>query len=358
MEFIGKTCPVCSNKFSDGDDVVVCPKCGALYHRKCYDEKGKCIFPDLHKEGKTWKDPEEIEKEKLISEEKEKAEEKEYIVCAVCGCKNSSNLIFCRRCGIELHMENYVKIPDFLKPDDDDDEEEDFEEEKQNENPNIIFGYKNISSEEPITLETQFDGASGEELCRFVGSNIHYYIPVFTKINMLNSCRFNFAAFFFGGLWYLYRKMYRKGIIISIITMAMTAVMMITSELYGIPIFEKAQAALKSQAGTVTSSDYVSWIINNESTAVAVLTMMPYIINIALFVMMIIIGATANRSYYKKAVSEVSKIKNNSKFSDDKNSRILEIAKKGGVSYKAVYFYGIAFILINSIADYITAILK
>ena len=56
MDFLGKTCPVCSQNFHEGDDVVVCPKCGAPYHRDCFKQKGKCIFPELHKDGKSWKD--------------------------------------------------------------------------------------------------------------------------------------------------------------------------------------------------------------------------------------------------------------------------------------------------------------
>ena len=51
MDFLGKTCPVCSQNFHEGDDVVVCPKCGAPYHRDCYKQNGKCIFPELHKDG-------------------------------------------------------------------------------------------------------------------------------------------------------------------------------------------------------------------------------------------------------------------------------------------------------------------
>ena len=39
------------------DDIVVCPECGAPYHRACYQEKGQCIFEELHKAGKAWEPP-------------------------------------------------------------------------------------------------------------------------------------------------------------------------------------------------------------------------------------------------------------------------------------------------------------
>lgn len=57
LDYTGIKCPVCGVPFRSGDDIVVCPECGAPYHRACYQEKGACIFDDLHKEGKEWKPP-------------------------------------------------------------------------------------------------------------------------------------------------------------------------------------------------------------------------------------------------------------------------------------------------------------
>ena len=53
LDYTGIKCPVCGVPFRSGDDIVVCPECGAPYHRACYQEKGACIFDDLHKEGQT-----------------------------------------------------------------------------------------------------------------------------------------------------------------------------------------------------------------------------------------------------------------------------------------------------------------
>ena len=35
MDFTKYTCPVCGETFQNGDDVVVCPECGAPHHREC-----------------------------------------------------------------------------------------------------------------------------------------------------------------------------------------------------------------------------------------------------------------------------------------------------------------------------------
>jgi hypothetical protein len=48
-------CPACERAFTDKDSVVVCPDCGAPYHRACYDMEGQCIFTELHSKGFVWK---------------------------------------------------------------------------------------------------------------------------------------------------------------------------------------------------------------------------------------------------------------------------------------------------------------
>ena len=57
MDYKGIKCPVCEKPFTENDDIVVCPTCGAPYHRACYMEKGACIFTDLHEAGKDWAPP-------------------------------------------------------------------------------------------------------------------------------------------------------------------------------------------------------------------------------------------------------------------------------------------------------------
>ena len=46
MDYTGIKCPVCEKTFTKQDDVVVCPECGAPYHRECYQKEGHCIFEE------------------------------------------------------------------------------------------------------------------------------------------------------------------------------------------------------------------------------------------------------------------------------------------------------------------------
>ncbi|MBQ1436780.1 MAG: hypothetical protein IIZ07_02460 [Ruminococcus sp.] len=50
MEFKNYKCPVCDQRFKSGDDVVVCPECGAPHHRECYESCGHCFYKDKHSE--------------------------------------------------------------------------------------------------------------------------------------------------------------------------------------------------------------------------------------------------------------------------------------------------------------------
>ena len=39
------------------DDIVVCPDCGAPYHRACYEKQGGCVYADKHGTGFEWTPP-------------------------------------------------------------------------------------------------------------------------------------------------------------------------------------------------------------------------------------------------------------------------------------------------------------
>ena len=48
MKYSNYKCPVCSNQFTEDDDVVVCPECGTPHHRECYIQNGACANLDKH----------------------------------------------------------------------------------------------------------------------------------------------------------------------------------------------------------------------------------------------------------------------------------------------------------------------
>jgi hypothetical protein len=53
--FIGAPCSVCKESFTKDDHPVVCPDCGAPYHRDCYKIKNRCEYSDMHSSAFVWK---------------------------------------------------------------------------------------------------------------------------------------------------------------------------------------------------------------------------------------------------------------------------------------------------------------
>ena len=62
-KYTGLECPVCKNTFKDNDDIVVCPECGAPYHRTCYQKEGHCIYEDKHGTDQAWQAEEHVHQE-------------------------------------------------------------------------------------------------------------------------------------------------------------------------------------------------------------------------------------------------------------------------------------------------------
>ena len=52
--YAGCRCPVCGQLFTENDDIVACPQCGAPHHRSCWQQEGHCHFDDRHCAGFRW----------------------------------------------------------------------------------------------------------------------------------------------------------------------------------------------------------------------------------------------------------------------------------------------------------------
>ncbi len=56
-KYYGCPCEGCGRAAHPQDDIVVCPDCGAPYHRDCYEKLGRCIHTPAHGAGYEWKFP-------------------------------------------------------------------------------------------------------------------------------------------------------------------------------------------------------------------------------------------------------------------------------------------------------------
>ena len=56
-KYTGIPCAACGRLFEEGDDIVVCPVCGAPHHRECYEKLGHCALEERHALGEAWQPP-------------------------------------------------------------------------------------------------------------------------------------------------------------------------------------------------------------------------------------------------------------------------------------------------------------
>ncbi len=86
-KYYGCPCEGCGKPLTLQDDIVVCPDCGAPYHRDCYEKLGRCIHAPAHAAGYEWKFP---------------YQESELCTCPACGERTLRSESVCRCCGAAL----------------------------------------------------------------------------------------------------------------------------------------------------------------------------------------------------------------------------------------------------------------
>ena len=96
-KYYGCPCEGCGKPLTLRDDIVVCPDCGAPYHRDCYEKLGRCIHAPAHSAGYEWKFP---------------YQDSELCTCPACGESITideemldKGMINCPKCGEELEFD-------------------------------------------------------------------------------------------------------------------------------------------------------------------------------------------------------------------------------------------------------------
>lgn len=209
MEFTQYTCPVCDKRFEKGDDVVVCPECGAPHHRACYEQTNSCFYTDKHAPGFNFEHPD--------GDSEASAEESvPTTICPQCGKENEKTAFFCGGCGFPLHAEDRQQQGNTAW-------------QNRQQNPQgMPFGFgaagaaafdplAGMNSEEEIAEQVKVG-----EMAKYIGKNTPYYLMVFQRIQKFGSGRFSFSAFLLSGAYFIYRKMYVPGIILTLLMIGIT----------------------------------------------------------------------------------------------------------------------------------------
>ena len=95
-KYYGCPCEGCGRPLALTDDIVVCPDCGAPYHRECYEKLGRCIHTPTHGAGYEWTFP---------------YKDDALRTCPSCGERTLRTEERCRCCGAVLPPESQCPEP-------------------------------------------------------------------------------------------------------------------------------------------------------------------------------------------------------------------------------------------------------
>ncbi len=334
-DYTGINCPVCGKAFTTDDDIVVCPKCGAPYHRECYAKVGKCVFEEKHGTPEAWSPPEpkSAQGKAAVS----------FKHCPSCGTENSENAIFCEHCGQLLtpsHQDSQGYPPNGTFPP--------FggyysngtpANPNQPEQPNVpTNGYPNqvpyiFDPMGGVNPNEQIDNVPAGDVAKLVQSNTQYYLPVFMDFQRFQRNRFNFSGFLFSGGWMLYRKQYKLGSIITSIMGLLILISTYVSVTYTLPM----EQALFSQVGATADSASITYdqiwqasaLLAQKPPEQILLFFIPPIITIIQFAIMIIVGIYGNRWYLQHCIDTIHQIQGETKNPTEVSILLQE---KGGIN--------------------------
>ena len=197
-----RKCEYCGEQFAKNDDIVVCPDCGAPYHRKCWEAHGVCAHQAEH--GKKAEEaqpavplPEtedfigkirsqiESEKQKTGAQTPAPAAKKQY--CENCGAKLIGDDEYCVYCA---HKQGDPLTRATAK----------------NANKDPLGGF---------APDDDFGGEKAEDVALVVRNNAAKMMPKLHKISEQKvKLSWSWPSFFFGYLYYFFRKLYKYGIIV------------------------------------------------------------------------------------------------------------------------------------------------
>lgn len=345
MEFTEYKCPICDKQFQQGEDIVVCPECGAPHHRECYESLNHCYFEDRHSKDFSFED---MNAQEVNAEENSSA----TVVCPRCKAENPKEIFYCQQCGMPLGDEannpnNQNNPGNQQTPNYQQYRQQSWQQPNAQGNmppfgPAFVFDpMAGMDSNEPIA-----DNVTAGEMAKFVGKSTPYFLQVFNRIKKLNSSRYNFAAFLLSGIYFFYRKMIALGIVISVLTIGLTVG---TYFIYTLPAYQEIYNTVVQYAPTaIYSLFYLDTSI--LTTGQLILYNLPMLLNILLFVVKIVGGAVANRSYYKHCTHKINKIK-----AQDNNTEGLnqQLESKGGVNLAIAICVGVIYLAVNYIPFFI-----
>ncbi len=347
MKYYGLPCPVCGIVMNESDDIVVCPECATPHHRECWFKNGRCINEELHSETFVWSPdsaPSESEPAETKPQETEPAtspvsdSSDGSIVCHICGSENPDDAVHCGSCGALLGKTDETeqvecafcgaKNPkgalrctscgNFLSP-------------STGKNPFM----NGLDENEKIGDHSVADYALYTQI------STKQYVAKFRKLSN-KRVSFNWAAFLLGPQWFLFRKMYKVGILlmVSVVAVAMMCTpLQLRINKASLEYLEQQGVDLNDPESTpyyappITEEDQQKALDNLVALGIKTVVPLAILFHIAL-AERLLFGFLADRLYYKKVNADLKII---DETVDDENLRKMMIVRRGSVSFLAFF---------------------
>ncbi len=312
-KYTGEICPACSRVFTDDDDVVVCPVCGAPHHRECWFKTGSCTFQDRHGSF-TWK-PENVQNRKEDFNPKSTLGE----ICPNCGANNPPDTLFCPTCGMPRNVNGA---------------------EAQFNNPYVRF-------DDPFK-DVTIDGVSSKDMAEFIQDSSYEYIR---KFSQKKHNGFNWAAFIFGPLWFLYRKMYKIGaavlIVIMILAVSFSGPVNNFTDSYN-NAMEKAYYAQTDEELNDAYEDVEQLLVSDDALFIQ-------LFGALIFVTSLCCGIFGNTAYRKYCVKSIKEVEASTTGSQSEFYKTMNLRKKGGINIFAPFIGFLAYQMAMTLISLIVA---
>ena len=299
--FAGKECVYCHKTFKDGDDVVVCPICGAPHHRECYNKEHKCALENLHGTDEEW------------------------------GKKNKLNYAAKPLVNNNNNKQN-----------------------NQNPNPEEMPDIDNFSVYGFMDKNDTIDDVGADELAEFVGKGSYYYLTKFKKMKETGKNTWNFWAFLFNFLYFFYRKLYKQGIILI-----MVAIISSIPPFMVVNQFTQQMAlASETEIVTVTSAqrilmDMMNPEVNPNFNSFNFWMTASSIMSIVNCIIAFYVGFHANKAYMKHCIEKIKYTRAAvMDYKENPNYRY-SLHVIGGVSFQKAMFALLGYGLFRLVASFI-----
>lgn len=327
MKYSGYDCPVCGEKFTEGQDVVVCPVCGAPHHRECYRQNGGCGLEANHEKGIAWEDfvgAAGAERQTAQQPKEEQYSGGSVRRCPGCGSVNPADGIFCQVCGTMMgrsapqgQQGGYRQSGTYRQSNP-------FGQQPPGPNPvNWIYG--------GLNPEDKLGSATAKEVAAYVGPASNFYLSRFglSARNGNRNMSFCWSGFLFGFMYFFYRKVYRVAIPLLIAFLFS----LIPNFLYSYEYMREMVA----QYGTLVMPLPVL-----TSSTLDVLAMISNVCQTAQFVLSALMGFLGHKLYLQDIDRKIAALRQENIPTD---RYIQSLSREGGVSSTVPIIVGVVLVL-------------